>query len=100
MGTQKRNSVYIYYHNKKKEYFYLSTFTIKPKKKTSIIQNAIIYQKHILYIYIYIYIYSHIYIEENSLISQKIKKDKKEEEENHLGVTIRVCVSGSCRVES
>ena len=43
MGTQKRNSVYIYYHNKKKEYFYLSTFTIKPKKKTSIIQNAIIY---------------------------------------------------------
>ena len=98
MGTQKRNSVYIYYHNKKKEYFYLSTFTIKPKKKTSIIQNAIIYQKHILYIYIYIY--SHIYIEENSLISQKKKKDKKEEEENHLGVTIRVCVSGSCRVES
>ena len=81
MGTQKRNSVYIYYHNKKKEYFYLSTFTIKPKKKTSIIQNAIIYQKHILYIYIY----SHIYIEENSLISQKKKKIKKKKKRTPRG---------------
>ena len=98
MGTQKRNSVYIYYHNKKKEYFYLSTFTIKPKKKTSIIKNSIIYQKHILYIYIYIYI--HTYTQKRIALSPKKKKDKKEEEENHLGVTIRVCVSGSCRVES
>ena len=43
MHTQKRNSIYVYYHNKKKRVLLFIYIHNKTKKKNLIIQNAIIY---------------------------------------------------------
>ena len=43
MHTQKRNSIYVYYHNKKKRVLLFIYIHNKTKKNILIIQNAIIY---------------------------------------------------------
>ena len=73
MRTQKRNSIYVYYHNKKKRvllfiYIHNKTKTKKQNKKNDC--SKCYYLLETLY----------IHIVENSLISKKEKEKKKEEE--------------------
>ena len=66
MHTQKRNSIYVYYHNKKKRVLLFIYIHNKTKKK-KFDYSKCYYLLETLY----------IHIEENSLISKKKKKKKK-----------------------
>ena len=73
MHTQKRNSIYVYYHNKKKRVLLFIYIHNKTKKK-KIDYSKCYYLLETLY----------IHIEENSLISNQKKKKKKRERKKNL----------------
>ena len=69
MRTQKRNSIYVYYHNKKKRVLLFIYIHNKTKTKTKQKKND--YSKCY-----YLLETLYIHIEENSLISKKKRKKK------------------------